>query len=81
MIETIQTHISTESSRHEIFKSTVIFLLEDVGRQLGKFNYQCFWREQWSATSQYIISFNSKTYFSESKNGQIYIVLNTVYNE
>ena len=34
--KTLYTHISTESSRHEISKSTVIFLLEDVGQQLGK---------------------------------------------
>jgi hypothetical protein len=43
--------------------------------------FQGFWREQWSATSLNINSFQSKTCFSESKNGQPHIVFITVYYE
>ena len=43
--------------------------------------FQGFWRELRHATSPNINSLNSKTCFSESKNGQLYIVYNTVYYE
>jgi hypothetical protein len=37
--------------------------------------FQGFWRDEQSATSTNINSHNSKTCFSESKNGQIYILI------